>query len=80
MWASTTSTGKRSYRVLTPAERLPKGLPDWFTQKDANGDGQISMSEYSSTWTDEAAAEFAKYDLNNDGVITAAECVKAQKQ
>jgi Ca2+-binding EF-hand superfamily protein len=79
MWAGTTSSGKRSYRFLAPAERLPKGLPDWFTQKDANGDGQISMSEYSSNWTDEAAAEFAKYDLNNDGVITAAECLKAQK-
>lgn len=79
IWSSTTSNGKRSYRALAPAERFPKGLPDWFTQKDTNGDGQVSMAEYSSAWTDESAAEFAKYDLNNDGVITADECLKALK-
>ena len=78
--ANTTSAGKRSYRFLSPAERLPKGLPDWFAQKDANGDGQVSMAEYSTTWTEEAAAEFAKYDRNNDGVITAEECLKALKK
>ena len=80
MWSSPTSSGKRSYRFLSPAERLPKGLPDWFTQKDTNADGQVSMAEFSAAWTDQSADEFAKYDLNNDGVITADECLKAAKQ
>ena len=38
------------------------------------------MAEFSSVWNDEIAAEFAKYDLNNDGVITPAECLEATKR
>lgn len=62
-------------RVLTPTERLPKGLPDWFTRNDTDGDGQILMSEYAPAWTDATAAEFMKYDLNGDGFITPKECL-----
>ena len=29
-------------------------------------------------WTDELAADFVKYDLNDDGIITAAEAIKAE--
>jgi hypothetical protein len=60
---------------------LPKGLPDWFLEKDANHDGQITMAEYigNGTWTPEKLAEFARYDLNHDGIITAAECLKVEK-
>ncbi|MCS7305135.1 MAG: EF-hand domain-containing protein [Thermoguttaceae bacterium] len=66
-------------RFLTPLERLPKGIPDWFIQKDADGDGQVSMAEFASEWTDAKAAEFQKYDLNNDGLITPQECLRAEK-
>ncbi|MGO9798546.1 MAG: hypothetical protein ACLPQ0_03705 [Candidatus Binatus sp.] len=45
-------------RFLTPAERLPKGLPQWFLDKDRNGNGQITMAEFATDWTPEAAAEF----------------------
>ncbi|MCL6505314.1 MAG: hypothetical protein K6T86_21780 [Pirellulales bacterium] len=41
---------------------------------DANGDGQIAMSEFATTWTDAKVEEFMRYDLNGDGIITAAEC------
>ena len=58
---------------------MPKGLPDWFLEKDANGDGQITMAEYTDNWTPEKVAEFARYDLNHDGIITAAECLKVEK-
>ncbi len=68
---------RKSYRFLTPKERLPAGLPDWFLRKDVDGDGQVTMAEFASEWTPEAAEEFAKYDLNGDGVITPAECLKA---
>jgi hypothetical protein len=63
----------KGVRFLTPAERLPKGLPAWFIAKDTNGDGQISMSEFSQSWTEATAKEFMSYDLNGDGVITAEE-------
>jgi hypothetical protein len=66
----------KSYRFKTAKERLPAGLPSWFTAKDANGDGQVSMSEYSKSWTESQAAEFKRYDKDNDGIITAEEAGK----
>jgi Ca2+-binding EF-hand superfamily protein len=66
--------------MLSPIERLPEGLPDWFARNDVNGDGQISMSEYAHTWTSSKAAEFARYDLNSDGIITPEECLKVEKK
>lgn len=69
----------RPYRALLPHERLPEGLPDWFARKDANQDGQVTMAEYASDWTDARAAEFAAYDLNNDGIITPAEALAGKR-
>ncbi len=68
----------KGYRFLTPTERLPEGLPSWFTQRDADGDGQVSMAEYSQSWTKSKAAEFTKLDPNGDGVITPAECLRGE--
>jgi hypothetical protein len=69
---------KKSYRFLSPQERLPRGLPDWFLRKDADGDGQVAMAEYASSgWSEALAEEFTKHDLNGDGVITPEECLKA---
>lgn len=70
---------KKSYRFLTPTERLPKGMPDWFIKNDADGDGQIMMVEYTSNWTESTAAEFAKLDLDGDGIITPEECLALEK-
>jgi Ca2+-binding EF-hand superfamily protein len=64
------NTKRKSYRFKTTKERLPT----WqFASRDANGDGQVSMSEYSRVWSDRTAAEFQRYDRNNDGMITAKE-------
>jgi Ca2+-binding EF-hand superfamily protein len=77
----TASTGpKKSYRFLTPTERLPKGMPDWFIKNDADGDGQIMMSEYATNWTDATAAEFAKLDLDGDGIIVPSEALGGEKK
>jgi len=76
--AGTDPSARKSYRFLSPQERLPQGLPDWFVRKDANGDGQVSMAEYSQTWSNSLAEEFAKYDRNGDGVVTPEEAIKAQ--
>jgi hypothetical protein len=64
---------RKSYRFAPGKDRLPAGLPGWFKSRDANGDGQVAMSEYSRSWTDRAAAEFLRYDRDNDGMITAKE-------
>ena len=70
---------RKSYRALTPTERLPKGLPSWFARDDANADGQVSMAEYASAWSDAKVAEFLKYDQNGDGLITAKECLAGEQ-
>jgi hypothetical protein len=63
---------------LTAAERLAKqhdDLPDWFGRKDTNGDGQVSMAEFASIWSESSATEFARADRNGDGTVTAPEAV-----
>ncbi|NQT40836.1 MAG: hypothetical protein HQ581_25295, partial [Planctomycetes bacterium] len=62
-------------RFRTPAERLPKGLPDWFRAKDLDFDGQVAMREYADEWSAELVAEFRYHDENHDGVITPAEAI-----
>ncbi|MHB8898366.1 MAG: EF-hand domain-containing protein [Thermoguttaceae bacterium] len=69
---------RKSYRFLSAAERLPEGLPSWFSERDGNKDGQVTMAEYSSSWTDSKAREYLHYDLNDDGVVTPEECLVAQ--
>ena len=73
--ASRSSGSVKTYRFLSPAERLPSGLPDWFTRNDADGDGQIAMAEFSTSWDDQKAAEFTRWDRNGDGVITPKEAL-----
>jgi hypothetical protein len=68
---------RRTFRFLSPHERLPKGLPDWFVPKDANLDGQVSMAEFSSDWPWGKLQEFARHDLNGDGLIVPKECLRA---
>lgn len=66
---------RRSFRFLTPKERLPKGIPDWFVDADDDGDGQIMMAEYAGRWTESKATEFTRRDKDGDGVITPREAV-----
>ena len=73
--ASTTKEGdkRHSYRFSTAEDRLPKGVPDWFREKDTDGDGQVSMSEFSHSWNKSTVDRFRGYDTNNDGMISAKE-------
>lgn len=66
----------RQGRFHVSAKRLPPGLPPWFLQRDANGDGQITLSEFAPKATAEDRREFSRYDRNGDGVITPQECTK----
>ncbi|HUT11971.1 MAG TPA: hypothetical protein VMY42_15835 [Thermoguttaceae bacterium] len=82
-WGSSRDGGSDdppTYRFLTAMERLPGELPEWFTEKDVNGDGQVTMAEYESDWTDTKADEFARLDPNNDGVVTPRECLAAENE
>ncbi len=68
--------GRRSYRVAG-ARRDPEGLPGFFSDRDANDDGQVTMAEFASDWSDEVVEQFFASDLNRDGVITTAEALES---
>ena len=67
-------------RFFVPAKRLPNGLAEWFRNSDADGDGQVTMAEFSSQWTPAEANEFSFYDQNGDGIITAAESLRTREK
>jgi hypothetical protein len=69
---------RRSYRFSRAADKLPAGLPGWFRSRDTNGDGQVSMSEYSRSWSASAVADFRRFDLNDDGIVTPKEAAKVK--
>jgi len=69
----------KSYRFLSPTERLPDGLPEWFTDRDADADGQVAMVEWTTDWSHSKVSDFDAWDMNSDGMITPAECIRAEK-
>jgi Ca2+-binding EF-hand superfamily protein len=71
--------GRRSYRS-TAARKLPEGLPGFFTDRDANGDGQVTMAEFADQWSDDVVAKFFDSDFNRDGVITAEESLRSVEE
>ncbi len=73
--ANSEAQQRASYRFPLPHERFPKGLPDWFIERDVNMDGQVSMREFADEWTDEKVGQFLRYDRNNDGFITVEEAL-----
>ena len=73
------NSNKKSYRFLTPHERLPDGLPVWFAEKDENGDGQLTLREYAGSVTNAKAKKFQQFDINNDGMLVAKEYLEATK-
>ncbi len=58
---------------------LSELLPTWFFERDQNGDKQIEMAEFTDEWTPAAADEFASYDTNGDGIITADEILASKR-
>ncbi len=73
--------GRKSYRSPSPTQRLAsiEGLPEWFARSDTDGDGQVQMSEYASSWSEQVVADFAQFDINGDGIVTPKECMKAKE-
>ena len=75
--SSTIENDRMSYRFKTAIERLPEGLPPWFSQNDGDADGQVVMAEFSTSWSGQTLADFRQFDLNLDGIVTADECLQA---
>jgi len=76
---SAPSNGQPEPRFFVPKSRLPTGLPEWFLSRDMDGDGQLTMSEFSQQASRAEASQFGDYDLNGDGVVTSDECAKASR-
>lgn len=55
------------------AGKLPKGLPDWFGPLDTDRDGQVALWEWRAARKN--IEDFARWDRNDDGFITAEEVV-----
>ncbi|MFV1966638.1 MAG: hypothetical protein ACC628_14535 [Pirellulaceae bacterium] len=70
---------RRDSKFFVPEDRLPSGLPTWFHTQDRDGDGQITMAEYSPEVTAATVAIFRRYDTNGDGVITSGEYLEYLK-
>jgi hypothetical protein len=66
---------RRDSKFYVAPERLPAGLPDWFLPRDRDGDGQLTISEFSPKSVPSELQQFKRLDHNGDGVLTAAECV-----
>jgi subtilisin-like proprotein convertase family protein len=58
---------------------LSEVLPTWFFERDGNDDGQIEMAEFTDEWTPEKTDEFAKFDSNEDGIITSTEALSSKQ-
>jgi EF hand domain-containing protein len=70
-----TARQSSSKRFVTPKSRTA-GLPEWFSGRDANGDGQLTVAEYTPSSDESRLTEFNRYDRNKDGVLTPQECPK----
>jgi hypothetical protein len=73
-------SGQRSFWTQRGGDRRVPGLPSSLASKDRNRDGQVTMAEFSSTWTESTLAEFNRWDLNRDGFVTAAESASAENR
>ena len=54
-------------------------VPIWFLARDVNGDGQLTLLEFSPNLSPATIAQFGKLDSDADGLITADEVRQAAK-
>jgi hypothetical protein len=59
---------------------LPAGVPRWFVDRDTDGDGQLTLSEFSPKLLKSEIDDFNRYDLNGDGLLTVPELLRAAKE
>jgi len=71
------SPGLDRRRNLKFFARLPGSTPAWFVERDADGDGQLTLAEFSPKLRSTEVAQFKVYDVNGDGLLTAAELTRS---
>ncbi len=71
------AAARRNRRFAVSPSRLPQGLPEWFLDRDADGDAQLTLQEFAPAGETGQQEEFRKLDQNNDGLLTASEYVRA---
>lgn len=67
---SSNARPEKTYRYVSPYERLPADIPDWFREKDQDRDGQIAMREFASKWSQSQVERFRNQDHNGDGFLS----------
>jgi hypothetical protein len=75
-----TSKKKLTPRFTVSRSRMPEGLPSWFRTLDRNGDGQLTLAEFSPEGQPADVAEYGQYDLNRDGLLTPDEYIQSIKR
>lgn len=78
--ASDEQEALRTRPYYTPRSRLPSGVDEWFLETDGDGDGQITMREFTAHLSEGDVTRFASLDPNGDGVVTAAEYAVAKSK
>jgi len=75
MVASKTTSGADTFGQHTFRRNKPEveDVPDWFGERDKNKDGQVTMSEYLKTRSNESVKKFTELDYNGDGIIVPSE-------
>lgn len=63
---------------LLDAQQSAAELPEWFHQRDTNGDGQVAMSEFTREWDEESLRQFTGLDRDGDGLLTISEVLQAR--
>jgi hypothetical protein len=64
--------------VVYRSGNLPRELPGWFREVDADGDAQVGLYEWRAAGR--PVDEFLKMDLNGDGFLTVDEVLRYQRQ
>lgn len=71
--------------AIDPRRRLkyfaasPAGVPGWFIERDADGDSQLTLAEFSPKLLKNEITDFNRLDLNHDGLLTPQEFLRADK-
>ena len=73
-----TAQARAARRYFVPTTRMPSGLPEWFVERDLDGDGQLTLAEFAPGGRPEESLDFESFDENRDGVITSLEGARVQ--
>ena len=73
--------GGRSTYSVGEGPELPQGLPSWWSRRDRDRDGNVTMAEFlNGSSSNRQIDEFLDYDFNDDGVITPGEGKAAEAE